>query len=156
MRNREQKGSIVVIGSNYHLRYWARVNVNGSIERKRRSREIGPIPKGYRSKYPPDGQWKQSMNRGKSRGGSNMQAVTDLFWSPRKIAKRWGRTGPTVISMIDAGQLKAVQLGRRLYVHRDEVLRVEAEAIGVSASPEAPKRCRAAVLRTSGRGKRLQ
>ncbi len=54
MRKRTQQGSIITIGSNYYVRYWERVNVNGNIERKRRTREIGPIPKGYRCQTPPD------------------------------------------------------------------------------------------------------
>jgi integrase len=54
MRKRKQAGSIVVIGNTYFIRYWQRSNVGGEIVRKRCSRRLGEVPRGYRSKHPPD------------------------------------------------------------------------------------------------------
>ena len=54
MRKRKQAGQIVTIGDAYYVRYWQRSNVGGEIVRKRCSRRRGEIPKGYRSKHPPD------------------------------------------------------------------------------------------------------
>ncbi|HKM84709.1 MAG TPA: hypothetical protein VJW96_00775 [Terriglobales bacterium] len=43
MRNREQKGTIVRISKNWHVRFWERVNVNGTIMRKRKTHLLGPV-----------------------------------------------------------------------------------------------------------------
>jgi len=54
MRKRKQAGQIVTIGDAYYVRFWQRANVGGEIVRKRCSRRLGEIPKGYRSKHAPD------------------------------------------------------------------------------------------------------
>ena len=43
MRNRKQKGMIIRIGDNWYVRYWERRNVGGNIERKRVTRQLGPV-----------------------------------------------------------------------------------------------------------------
>lgn len=51
MRQREQKGMIVRIGDFWYVRYWERRNVEGVIERKRVSHQLGPVT--TRGKRPP-------------------------------------------------------------------------------------------------------
>ncbi|MGB7553723.1 MAG: hypothetical protein WBM04_05080 [Candidatus Korobacteraceae bacterium] len=43
MRTRKQTGQIIRIGDNWYVRYWERRNVNGSIERKRVTHQLGPV-----------------------------------------------------------------------------------------------------------------
>jgi len=51
MRNRKQNGMIIRIGDNWYARYWERRNVNGEIERKRVTHQLGPVT--TRGKRPP-------------------------------------------------------------------------------------------------------
>lgn len=51
MRNRKQNGMVVRIGDRWYVRYWERRNVDGSIERKRVTHQLGPVT--TRGKRPP-------------------------------------------------------------------------------------------------------
>ena len=51
MRNRKQKGQIIQISGYWYCRYWERRNVNGQIERKRLTYQLGPVV--TRGKRPP-------------------------------------------------------------------------------------------------------
>src|SRR5438874_9701559 len=48
---REQTGTIIQIGSNWHLRWWERRNIGGTIQRKRVSHRLGA--KTTRGRTPP-------------------------------------------------------------------------------------------------------
>jgi integrase len=51
MRNRKQQGQIVRIGERWYVRYWERRNIEGEIERKRVSHQLGSVT--TRGKRPP-------------------------------------------------------------------------------------------------------
>ena len=51
MRNRRQNGTIIRIGDYWYVRYWERRNVEGTIERKRVTHQLGPAT--TRGKHPP-------------------------------------------------------------------------------------------------------
>jgi integrase len=51
MRNRKQNGMIIRIGDNWYVRYWEKRNVGGNIERKRVTRQLGPVT--TRGRKPP-------------------------------------------------------------------------------------------------------
>jgi len=51
MRNRKQHGQVIRIGDNWYVRHWERRNVNGKIERKRVTHQLGPVT--TRGKRPP-------------------------------------------------------------------------------------------------------
>jgi integrase len=51
MRNRKQHGQIIRIGDRWYVRYWERRTVGGNVERKRVTRQLGPIA--TRGKRPP-------------------------------------------------------------------------------------------------------
>jgi integrase len=51
LKNRKQKGLVVQIGKRWHVRYWERRNVGGSIQRKRVSHLLGPAT--TRGRKPP-------------------------------------------------------------------------------------------------------
>jgi integrase len=51
MRNRKQNGTIIRIGDAWYVRYWERRAVNGTIERKRVTHQLGPVT--TRGKNPP-------------------------------------------------------------------------------------------------------
>ena len=43
MQQRKQSGQIIRIGDRWHVRYWERRNVAGSLERKRVTYPLGPV-----------------------------------------------------------------------------------------------------------------
>lgn len=51
MRHRKQRGSIVLIGTRWHVRYWQSVTIEGTIKRKLLSHPLGPAT--TRGKRPP-------------------------------------------------------------------------------------------------------
>jgi integrase len=51
MRQRKQNGQIIRIGDRWYVRYWAWRNVDGKLERKRLTHELGPVT--TRGKRPP-------------------------------------------------------------------------------------------------------
>ena len=51
MRNRKQNGTIIRIGDRWYVRFWERRTINGSIERKRVTHQLGPVT--TRGKRPP-------------------------------------------------------------------------------------------------------
>src|ERR1700733_9029824 len=51
MRSRKQNGQIIRIGDRWYVRYWERRTVNGNVERKRVSHQLGPVT--TRGKGPP-------------------------------------------------------------------------------------------------------
>jgi integrase len=51
MRTRKQAGQVIRIGDRWYVRYWERRNIDGNIERKRVTHQLGPVT--TRGKRPP-------------------------------------------------------------------------------------------------------
>ena len=51
MRNRKQNGTIIRIGDRWYVRYWERRNIDGTVQRKRVTHQLGPVV--TRGKRPP-------------------------------------------------------------------------------------------------------